>query len=265
MGPDKNRADGVLEALLQGRDVRIYLKPDASVENRAGSESYIEALDLPHIIVKNDAFWACQRSLLLTRSAGPLITSFYSYYSGFDLFSSSAYLSVQEATERKPQVSHIMSTGRYEALGWSTHGTADLVYDSAVAPERLDDYIAAIHDGARFKAAISQSDGTVQIHPVMYPFYFPDADRLDVQTEVQFFPDYMRYGPDELRRLTLGDAADRLLDFRSDSAREATVTLRTPFFSSYFRLFNGATGHRIYDVQSERLTTFERIRLFALA
>lgn len=264
MGPEKNKADGVLQEILAGRDVRIFLKPDASVENRSGTESYIEALDLPHIIVKEDAFWACQRSLLLTRSAGPLITSFYSYYSAFDLFSSSAYLSVQQATERKPQVSKLMSTGRYEALEWSTHGTADLVYDSADAQTSLDAYIAAIRTGARFKAAISQADGTVQIHPVMYPFYYPQSQRLDIQTEVQFFPDYMRQGPEELRRITLGDAADDLLDFRSQHAREAVLSLDTPFFSSYFQLFDGAEGHRIYDLPSGRKTTFERLRVFAL-
>ncbi len=259
-----NMAEGVLEQLLEGYDLRMFLRPDDSVKNRSGTETYIESLDLPHIIVNDDGFWACLRNLTLSVSEGPLMSGFFSYYSGMDVFSNSTYRSIEDAVQRNPQRSLIMSTGRYEQLRWIVHGHPKLVYDSDKEPTALNDYIEAITGGARFKVIIHMTDDSVQIHPVVYPFYFPNDDRLDLQTEVQFFPDFMRSSVQVLLSRYLSDQGRKFTDYRTKEAKEYAELLEPPFFSSYFRLYRGAEGHRIYDIKAKRLVKFSRIEVYAM-
>ncbi len=264
MGAVHNATSGVREQILAGKDLRIFLKPDASVRNRKGTQSYIESLDLPHVIINRDGhFWACQRKTILSVSPRALLTNFYAYYSGMDIFSSSTYEKIDATAARQPNPSYIMSTGRYEQLRWIVHGEWWPVFDSTAKDGDINPYITAIEAGCRFKAVIEKPDRVIQVHPISYPFYYPDQERLDVQTDVQFFPDYMRMKRDALETDFLGTDAEKLADYRLDVARELAVLREMPFFSSYFRLFENGHGVRIEDVRAQREIRFRRVQIFA--
>jgi hypothetical protein len=257
-----NAAPGALSALMEGCDLRVFLEPDDSVKNRFGTERYTESLDLPHIIGRGTSFWASQRNLVVSSNGRNLVRGAYAYFSGADIFARSAYESDDQARARAPLYTQIMSTGRYRRLEWRIKPGPTLVYDSD-RPDDRSAYVEAIEAGARFKALIDFEDGTFQIHPVIYPFHYPDRDAIELQTELQFFPDYMRLNPTDLAQTIFAPTGNPIPDAFETEQRERVVALKSAFFSSYFKLFDRAKVQRVYDLESGATITARRVRVFA--
>lgn len=256
-----NRAEGLATQALAGAEIRIFLEPDATVRSRGGSKRYIESLDLPHVIVKNGAMWAAQRNFALRLEAPVYQPSFFAYFTGADLFANTQYTREDNALSKSAR-SLLMSTGRYKALRWMEAPTRyETVYDSDTPEDRVA-FVKAIHAVKKFRARIDFADGLSQVHPVFYPFYYPDSDRIEVQTEPQFFPEFMRRAKEELPDHFGPDFWD-LLDHADPKGRERNIDLGCSCFSSYFRIFDHAEGQRIFDIGTDRRVTFERVRIFA--
>ncbi len=255
-----NADPDIVPAALAGREVRISLQPDETVDGRQGEATYIEALQLPHVIVCDGHLWATQRKVL-ARVGGPgeVGTDYYAYYSGLDVFASVFYPEGNDIS--KTARSRLMSSGRYKALRWTARGAFEPVYDSA-ASTSLDALVEAIRDCARFRARVDLAGGYSQIHPVVYPFYYPDDDAMVVETEMQYFPDFMRVGRSTLLE-QLGERAAIFRDYRDPENREKGLTLRTNTFSGFYRLQREGVGKRLYDLGRERQQHFERVIVFA--
>lgn len=257
----QNAADGVLDAVLQGSDLRIFLEPDDTVARRLGNERYIECLRLDHVVAAGGHFWGCQAPQVATEDALGFYRSFYSYYSGLDLFGISGVRSDAAARDRRPQMSKLLSTGRYRRLDWFVGPAWTPVYDSARPADKAA-LIEAIEACRIFKARIDFEDGAQQVHPIFYPFYYPDSDRIDLQTDLHFFPEYMRYDKQALIAW-LGPHADVFADYRDPARREKTLGVECPFFSGYYRILDGGAGKRLYDLKTDRTVAFERVVVFA--
>ncbi len=258
-----NQADGVLEEVLAGADLRIFLQPDDTVIGRSGTHSYIETLDLSHIIINGGDFWGCQRNLVVHSHSKPqnLLKSYYSYYSGLDIFSNNVDHKTYETTVKCTCGSQIMSTGRYKTLRWHTVPTYEKVFDSD-SPENVSDFVEAITDCRKFKAAIFHNEGHIQIHPIIYPFYYKDLNLVDVQTEVQFFPIFMRGTKDELVKTVFGSPS-RVPDFRDEKGREINIKGEIPTFSSYFQIFGDGRAKRPYDLGTDNTVQLKKVMIFA--
>ncbi|MFC6854036.1 hypothetical protein ACFQHZ_00360 [Marivibrio halodurans] len=250
----------IVPAALAGADVRIFLQPDETVETRRSTETYIEALDLPHLIIRDGEMWATQRNAVAEPGRpGRVAKNFFSYFTGLDIFANVIY--TDDSAIAKTVEAQIMSTGRYKRLRWAARGRFEPVYDSR-EPEALDRYIAAIEKCSRFKMRIDMEDGTIQIHPVVYPFYFPRLNDIQVDTEIQYFPSFMRDSRAEFLGL-LDTNVEMFRDHANPATREKGVQVRAPGFCAFYRMRKGAMGRRIYDIPSRPERRFERIIVFA--
>lgn len=255
-----NADPDIASAALQGADVRIYLHPDETVAARIGTESYVEALELPHVVVVDDAMWASQRNATV-RPAGPgrIGRDYYAYYTGCDIFASNWHPEDERLT--KTVRSQIMSTGRYKTVHWRAAGRFEPVYDSA-NPERIDALVDAIEACARFKVRLDFEEGHSQIHPVVFPFHYPESDEILADTELQFLPAFMRE-PKETLIERLGEKAEDFADAFDPVLRERTATVESTAFSSFYRVYGGGVGKRLYDLGGDRLHRFARTIIFA--
>jgi|GEM_PF-3146292 hypothetical protein len=267
MAPDFSRyvarhnADSeIVAAALNGADIRIFLEPDETIKTRSGTERYIEALELPHLIVRDGAMWATQRNLVSEPvSPGIVGETYFAYFTGLDIFASVSYPA--NTAVMKPTRAQIMSTGRYKRLRWIARGQFEAVYDSE-NPDRFDALVDAIEAGARFKMRVDFDNGGSQIHPVIYPFYFAKQKQIQIDTEIQYFPTFMRESRDAFLA-ALGADLDGFSDYQDLVKREKMMTVTASSFCAFYRVFKGARGKRIYDLSNEAVQPFARTIVYA--
>lgn len=257
-----NKDDSVLNKILRGDDLNIFLQPDSSIKNRKGEDSYIESLDLPHIIGNGQYFWACQRNAVVLPAKDGLRKGFYAYYSGYDIFAWVSYFSDNSALRREPQNSMIMSSGRYETLEWGTKQRYEQVFSSK-NPEDTKDYIDAIKRSSSFKAILFFGEGVFQVHPIVYPFYYPHGNRVDFQTELQFFPDYMRYPQQAFVEGALAKQRGFLENYKDPKTREYSFVGNNPFFCSYFQVYKDGKCKRAYDLNNNNSSSIDLVEIYA--
>ena len=187
--------------------------------------------------------------------------NYFSYYTGLDVFANSAY--PDDMAVAKTVKTQLMSTGRYKELRWAARGAFEPVYDSD-APDETAALVEAVHACARFKLRIDFAEGHCQIHPVIYPFHYPETDEIGIETEMQFFPDFMRRGREDFIEL-LGENAEIFRDHTDPALRERGLTVATSAFSGFYRIFKRARGQRVFDLAGDDTQRFARTIVFAEA
>lgn len=260
-GGKTHEPGNIVEDALKGRDIRIVLQPDETISGRMGTETYIESLILPHLMIKDGEMWAAQRNLTACPLPNGIGKEYFAYYTAMDVFCN-CHIPEDETIRREIDV-QLMSSGRYKYLEWVSSGSFEPVYDS-IRPDEVAPYVDAIRSGTRFKLQIDFDDGHTQIHPVVYPFFFPDDERIECSTELNFFPEFMRRSLSEFRAF-FGEAATVFDDRHHPEKREQGVRGRFSTFSSHYRVFRGAQGKRLYDLSSGALQKFPRTVIYAEA
>lgn len=259
--PKRNAAPDLAARLLDGADLRLFLQPDETIASRQGDATSIEALDLPHLVIRDGRVWAAQRNqAAYVGGPGVVGRQYFAYYSGADIFSNNSYS--EDPSVSKTVRSQLMSTGRYKRFDWASvdHGW-EVVHDSAES-DSTERFVAAIKACRRFKLRVDFEEGYSQIHPVVYPFYFPDDDAIQIESEIQFFPDYMRQGQSTFEA-TFAESLDSFRDSDDRVRREEGVLCDSHAFSSYYRIYKHARGKRIFDLGGEAVQRFARTLVFA--
>lgn len=254
------------DKVLAGASLRIFLKPDALIENRDGTETYTECLDLPFVQVRDGLVWASQSADVVKydEELKAITYGYYSYCNEIDIFCNTTMLSAADALRSGKVTTGIMSNARYEVIRWVSRDDFGLIFDSAneaARPAEIHATRDAIAEGCLFKLAVL-NEGVWSLAPVVYPFHYPKADVLDFQTRVQFFPDLFRTKPDATRALLKANAPE-LLDRDNPKGRELHLNGVDRAFSSYYRVTTDGRCQRLYDIPSGKTVAFDRFKIFA--
>ncbi len=238
----------LVDQTLEGAIVTIFLEPDDSIQNRQGKQTYIESLELPHLILNGENVWGFQRHHCVQHTRGAAFDgfSYYGYASGADLFANVSYETRFSVLKERRVNVLLMSSGRYRALEWKAKGGASPVFSSS-APDKLDDMIAAIRDGARFVMALMDEAGLWHVHPVHYPFYYPEERQLHLQTEALFYPAI--FEAEITAVAAMADQAEGgILDRDNPAGRERSLALSVEARSTYRSVFADQGYYGLFDL-----------------
>jgi len=258
-----NACDGLAEALLNGADLSIFLRPDDTVKARSGTHTYIETLALPHAIVSGSHVWAFQENHAVQHQRGASFDGFgyFAYTNAADLFANVVYTHRMDALQQRKVRVQVMSSGRYAELNWITKDRYRKVWDSEAATGPQD-VVSAIRAGARFKVALQDDSGIWNIHPVHYPFFTPDLDRLQFQTHAQFYPALMR-APAETFLPILDQNAPGIFNAFDPVDREKTVRLEDGAVSTYYSAYDDGSYYGMFDLFETANRRYRRLCVFA--
>jgi len=261
--PLQTKSETLAEDLLAGADLAIFLRPDETIKARAGTETYIESLKLPHILIQGNKVWAFQEHHCVQHTRGKSFDgfSYYAYTNAADIFANLIYTHRQEAMQTKKIKVQIMSSGRYAEMKWNTRLLPHLVWDSKTSTT-TQPVIDAIKDGQRFKIALLDQNNIWHIHPVHYPFHYPNGDKLQFQTHAQFYPAMMQspVGPlvDALKSNFTG-----ILSPHDPEGREKSARFEDNAESTYFSVFNDGTYYSFFDIFEQQNRPYKQLKVFA--
>ncbi|WP_420548835.1 hypothetical protein [Curvivirga sp.] len=244
----KNKFDDLAKLALEGNSVHIYLKPDADVKDRDGTSSYIESLDLRHLIIKDNDVWACQdRNVSQFVDETITYTSGYAYSNALDMFvnfraTDQDLLSQQDAQQRIL----LMTTGRYQELEWICHNDYELVWEYGNT-NGYSHIIEAIKAGKKFKLALQDQAGFWNIHPVYYPFYYPDDDDISFLTCNNNLPALFKTPISSIVDFWQ-EKSGYPLDAHNPALREISLELTSPGYWTCYKV----TGHGVYQTIKDR-------------
>ncbi len=261
--PKQTNSDALAADLLSGADLTLFLRPDDTIEARSGTETYIESLKLPHAVIRGEQVWAFQEHHCVQHTRGQSFDgfSFFAYTNAADIFANVVYTHRFDAMQTRKVNVQVMSSGRYAELRWVTRPTPRKVWDSDTDTDSRP-VIDAIREGMRFKIALLDQGGTWHIHPVHYPFHYPEGDRLHFQTHAQFYPAMMQT-PIEPLATALENGFPGILDPYDPEGREKIARFEDAAASTYISAFNDGTYYTFFDMLGSDNAQYRRLKIFA--
>ena len=237
----KNKCSDLFKAALNGDSIRIFLRPDETVKQRVGTETYIESLPLPNIIMHGKNLWACQE--LKVELANDLNTNF-SYYSYSNFINSFAQIGLNPT--QNECLSLVMTTGRYAELEWVTVSDYECIWSYTSSDvDNLETIQTAIRAGKKFKIAVLMPTGSWIIRPIYFPFAYSNPDRFEMKTNFFAFSELMLLSQNELLEIWQ-KALENPFDSEDLSLRELGKVFEAKVVNSTFTVRNDGTltGHQ---------------------
>ncbi len=258
----RNRFDDLADKVLEGQSVSIYLRPNESDEDTVGLGTYIEAVQLPHVIVREKMVWAGQ-DRNAQGVAGPSLshTAGYAYCNAIDMFMNYR-ISDGQLTEKSATASILLlTTAHYAELRWHCHDDFEKVWEDKPKQDKSK-IIEAIHRGAKFKIAFQDEKDFWNIHPVYYPFYYPDKDAIEFHTHLGCLPNLVKESPDHLDTIWQ-QANGSKLDSTNPRAIHQKVAASNSAFWTKYKIRDNGYYQTIEDMKNGRRRPYKRLKIFA--
>ena len=258
----RNRYDDLADKVLEGQTVTIYLRPNETQEDELGLGPYIEAVELPHIVVRDKMVWAGQqRNVAGVAGASLSHTAGYIYCNAIDMFLNYR-ISDEQLMLKSPNVSILLlSTAHYSELRWHCENDYELVWEDKPKQDKTK-LVEAIHRGARFKVAIQDEKHFWNVHPVYYPFYYPEKDILEFHTHLGCFPNLVKETPKHLDTIWK-QANGTYLDSTAPKATQQKVAATNSGFWLKYKVRDNGYYQTIEDQKNGRRRPYQRLKIFA--
>lgn len=258
----RNRFDDLAEKALEGNSVSIYLRPIESAEDKTGLGAYIESVQLPHLIVRDQMVWAGQdRNVQGVAGASLSHTAGYLYCNAIDMFMNYR-LSDEQLQEKSPTLSILaLTTSHYAELRWHVKDDYEKVWEDKPKQDKSK-IVEAIHRGASFKVAFLDDKGFWNVHPVYYPFYYPDKDVLEFHTHLGCLPNLVKESPSHLDTIWR-QANGTNLDSTSPNAVHQKVAASNSGFWVKYKIRDNGYYQTIEDQKNGRRRAYKRLKIFA--
>lgn len=253
--------DSLTDSILSGQSLAVYLEPDETLFAERTAPEYWETYELPNIKVEDTLFFGYSEPNHAAGAMDEAISaiSAYSYCNFTNCFLNFTCNSRLKALEDSPVPTLIMSRNRYKTFRFIVKANYMPVWDSD-APAAADTIVPFLKQGLKFKAALQDDQGVWHIHPVDLPFYWPNTDRIQVQTHISIHPAFLTQP--RLFRDTL--VPKHKMVFDPDTPRpDAVLEFEAPPACSYFSAYSDGT----YFTAEERMSgvaprTYKRLRIF---
>ena len=154
----------------------------------------------------------------------------------------------------------VIASGRYAEMKWITRLRPQLVWDASTSTNTRT-VTDAIEAGQQFKIALQDQNDVWHIHPVHYPFHYPDGDRLHFQTHAQFYPTMMQ-SPIEPLLEALESRFAGILSPHDLEGRERRARFEGPAESTYFSVVTDGTSYTFFDIFSPQIRPYNQRKIF---
>lgn len=258
----RNRFDDLADKVMEGQSVSIYLRPNDSREDELGLGPYIESVELPHIILRDKMVWAGQdRNIGGVAGSSLSHTAGYLYCNAIDMFMNYR-MSDEQLHEKSPTMAILLlATSHYSELRWHCHDDFELVWEDKPKQDKSK-IIDAIHRGARFKVAFLDEKDFWNIHPVYYPFYYPEKDILEFHTHLGCLPNLTKEAPSHLDTIWK-QANGTNLDSTSPRALHQKVAASNSGFWVKYKIRDNGYYQTVEDQKTGRRRAYKRVKIFA--
>ena len=225
----------LIEKLLEGYSLRTYMIPDSEIPSN--HPEHLETLDLPHVVIVGNRFWAKSETAHLVRSTGMDYggNNAFCYTNRGDVYCSYNPMKGEGRAFRKE---------RYKEHSWVLWNNYKLVWDSdgnqstaAVKEE--------IQKCSKFRVALLDPEDVWNIHPVDLPMYETLSGRFQLKTALDFYPVFFRSREHDGETSEIQDTVDRIA--RGD--REQIISFEVGTFPTFYSLYSDGTYYNYYDIE----------------
>ncbi len=239
----------IVKQLINGASLRTFMVPDEAIPSNY--PEHIETFDLPHLIIKGEAFWGKSESVHAGYKLGEKIypPCSFCYTNITDLFCS--YTPSTNACV-------FMDKKRYRKHNWLFKNNYRLVWDSE-GDSSTGGIKRGIEDGEKFKIAMLDSEGIWNIHPVELPMYYSQEQYFALNSPGDQYPMFFRT-PCEILELQEKHAA-----FFNKKAPGKTSGLKhsdIQAFYSFYVLKSDGSYHSTYDIARGTSQRYKRLKVF---
>ena len=237
----------IIGKILDSYLLRTFMVPDPVLPQSA--PQHAETLDLPHVVINGQDFWAKSETRhLYIADDTPYTNVSFCYTRAGDIFCS--YGAGMESGLSAMPKSH------YKVHEWRLHRKHRLIWrsDEATPASVIGD---EIEQGSKFTIAMLDVEDIWNVHPVDLPMYFTATNTFELKTANDHYPQGFRE-PNAFRDRIPEDEAVKGLC----SEGKAAVST-TPGFSTFYNLASDRTYASYYDISRASRHQYKRLMVFS--
>jgi hypothetical protein len=244
--------------ISNGDGVALFLVPDESNQAIVETKYYEESFQLPHVFQTGQMLVGITQKQHVTHVHGGGLRQqagfFYTSYGIYGVLSSYDLNTALKGAETLH--GNIMPATDYTVYEFKFCADMHEVWDY----RRGDDIaglVAAIRQGASFRAVIEKKDGTRQSSPIEMPYYWRDQNLVQFQTKIEFFPSEIL--DQDMMVKTLSKNGHPL----GPNPGAVTGVLFNNVASTYLSLFTDGRYYSLGQVKSGDFLNYENLTIFA--
>ena len=233
----------IIQGILEGCSLRTFMVPDPAMPSNYPKHK--ESYDLPHVIINGAHFWgkAAHGCLLHIPGEPPYGLNAYCYTNSADIF-----CAISPDNDRVA----LMRKDRYKTHEWKLVRNYKLVWDSS--GDQPAEVVASVIDAcAKFKIALLDSEGILNVHPVDLPMYETESGRFQLKTVRDGYPIVFRHKTPPREWITKCQEIER----------EEHTVFQSHKFECFYSVFSDGTYYNYYDIQRNTRQNYERLLVFS--
>lgn len=181
--------DDLIDALLEGAELRAVMSPDSRLPFLKTEAKYLETVDLPFVVICDGVIWGNTRKSHVSYKPGEssINVFYFSYSPQKPYYGLSDSCSIAEAVATKKIDFRLLPLSQYSSFEFRLSGAYSPVWQLDT-PKETQRLYEAIKDACRFRLAVKFNSGNWMIAPVNIPYWYVETSTFKVTTDFDFLP-----------------------------------------------------------------------------